>query len=189
MNSPVNPPDRYDPVSIVLHWVVAVLILVLFLVGWYMVDLPKGSPERTNFFTLHKSIGLTVAALVAVRLAWRWRNPLLAPPVDLAPWQRRLATAVHRALYVFMVLQPLSGYLSSSYSGYATRIWGLTLPQWAEKDPVRNEFFTGVHELSSLFLFALIVVHLCGAFAHVVGRHANVLPRMWPRSERHRNAD
>lgn len=189
MNSPANPPDRYDPVSIVLHWVIAVLILVLFLLGWYMVDLPKGSPERTSFFTLHKSIGLTVAALVVVRLAWRWRFPMLAPPAALGPWQRRLATGVHRALYVFMVLQPLSGYLSSSYSGYATRIWGVTLPQWAEKNPARNEFFTGVHELSSMVLLALIGLHLCGAFAFLFSRHANVLPRMWPGSGRRRDAN
>ena len=178
---PAHQPASYDLVSVVLHWLMAALILVLFLVGWYMVDLPKDSAERTYFFDLHKSVGLTVATLVVLRLGWCLRRPGLAPFAGLAEWQRRLSVLTHRLLYVFMVLQPLSGYLSSSFAGYPTRFWGLPLPQWADKDPVVNEMFTDLHELSSLALLGLIALHVCGALAHLWSGHESVMPRMWKR--------
>ncbi len=158
----------------------ALLILVLFLLGWYMVDLPKDSAERTYFFGLHKSIGLTVAALLVLRIGWRLRMPGLAPANGLTEWQRRLSILVHRLLYVFMVLQPLSGYISSSFAGYPTRFWGMQLPQWAEKNPVLNELFTGVHAFCSVVLALLVVLHIAGGLAHLSGRHVNVLPRILP---------
>lgn len=180
MSSQANPPERYDPVSIFFHWVMAMLILVLFLLGWYMVDLPKGSSERTFFFTLHKSVGLTVALLLVLRLVWRWRAAGMPPAPGIAPWQVWLAGITHRSLYVFMVVQPLSGYISSSFSGYPTRLWGVVLPQWADKNPELNQRFTDVHEASSVALCTLILLHVCGALWHFVGRHPSVLPRMWP---------
>ncbi len=174
-----NPePTRYDLTLIVLHWVMAALILVLFLLGWYMDDLPKGGAERAYFFALHKSVGLTLAMLLVLRLAWRLRSPGPAPFAGLAEWQKRLSVLTHRLLYVFMVLQPLSGYLSSSFAGYPTRFWGIALPVWADKDPVVNELFTRVHEVSSLALLALIALHVCGALVHV-WRGQSVLSRMW----------
>jgi len=171
---------RHDLVTVTLHWAMTVLILVLFLLGWYMVDLPKGSAERTYFFGLHKSIGLTVAALLVLRIGWRLWTPRLAPAEGLTRWQRKLSILTHRLLYVFMLLQPLTGYISSSFAGYPTRFWGLPLPQWAGKDPVLNELFSGVHKSCSMLLALLVGLHICGALAHLSGRHENVLRRMLP---------
>ena len=50
--------ERYSATAMFLHWVMAILVITLFCLGWYMVDLPKGSDERSWFFALHKSIGL-----------------------------------------------------------------------------------------------------------------------------------
>lgn len=180
MSTQEKSPSRYDTMTIVLHWIMAALILVLFPLGWYMVDLPKGSAERSAFFVLHKSIGLTVAALLVIRIAWRARAPAMAAAPGLAPWQEQTARIAHRLLYVFMVLQPASGYISSSFSGYPTRIWGFALPQWADKDPYWNQFFTDVHGASSIALAALILLHVAGALWHLTGRHPGVLPRMLP---------
>ena len=175
-----DPGARYDRVSVAIHWAMAILILVLFLLGWYMVDLPKGSEARTYYFGLHKSIGLTVATLLVLRVGWRLRVPWLAPAGGLAEWQRRLSVLTHRLLYVFMVLQPLSGYISSSFAGYPTRFWGIGLPQWADKDPVMNELFTRVHFSCSVALAVLIGLHISGGLAHLWGGHVNVLRRMLP---------
>lgn len=180
MSAQEKSPSRYDTTTIVLHWVMAALILVLFPLGWYMVGLPKGSDERSYFFALHKSIGLTVAVLLVIRLAWRARAAAMMAAPGLAPWQERTAKVAHRLLYVFMALQPTSGYISSSFAGYPTRVWGVALPQWADKDPYWNQFFTGIHEASSLALAALIALHVAGALWHLTGRHPSVLPRILP---------
>ena len=59
---------RYSTVTIIIHWIMAILLICMFILGIYMVDLPKGSDERSWFFALHKSMGLTLALLALFRL-------------------------------------------------------------------------------------------------------------------------
>jgi cytochrome b561 len=172
--------ERYTATAILLHWIMAVLIFVLFGLGWYMVDLPKGSAERSWFFALHKSIGLTTALLVLVRVLWRYFHRPPALPAHISSMQRRVVDGVHHLFYVFMFVQPVSGYISSSFAGYGTRFWGLPLPDWGWKDQVLNELFTDVHVASSVMLLLLIVLHLGGVLFHVFVVRDNVLRRMWP---------
>ena len=47
---------RYNTVAVIIHWIMAILLICMFILGIYMVDLPKGSDERSWFFELHKSI-------------------------------------------------------------------------------------------------------------------------------------
>jgi cytochrome b561 len=65
---------RYDRVAIALHWLVAVGVFVMIGLGWYMTEIPKGTPARAFYFNLHKSIGLTVGMIVLIRIAWRWTH-------------------------------------------------------------------------------------------------------------------
>ena len=97
-------------------------------------------------------------------------------------WQKKLANSTHVLLYVLMFVQPLSGYLSSSFSGYSTRFWGLALPQWAPQDTVVNEMFTEIHVASSVLLLCVVTLHLLGGLGHLFSLHTNVLVRMWPGS-------
>lgn len=172
--------DRYDAISMLLHWLTAALLCVMFGLGWYMVDLPKGSPERTWFFALHKSMGLTTALVVLLRLGWRAAQAAPPLPESILAWQRKLAKATHFLLYVFLVVQPLSGYLSASFTSYRTRWWGVPLPQWGWQDAALNELFTDIHEASSVALICLIILHVCGALVHLVGPDP-VKFRMLPR--------
>jgi cytochrome b561 len=169
--------ERYTGVAIVLHWLMVIGIATQFGLGWYMGDLPKG-PDRTWFFALHKSIGLTVASLALVRLIWRWshRPPLLGLPA----WQEACARFTHYGLYVFMFLQPVSGYLSSSFSGYETAWFGLPLPSWGWKDKPLNHLFNDVHEASSIALLSFIALHVAGAAWHAYHRDG-VIGRILPR--------
>ncbi len=164
-----------------LHWIMALLIFILLLLGWWMEDLPKGSDERSYFFALHKSIGLTTFALLVLRLAWRVFNTPPGLPITLRTWQRQLAIIIHHSLYVLMIVQPLTGYLSSSFSGYKTKIWGvIILPQWADKNKELNAMFSEFHEICSILLSICILIHLAGAFAYMFSKHENVLLRMMP---------
>ena len=176
----VNAKVRYDNVAIALHWLTVLLIITLYGLGWYMVDIPRGTPERSFYFALHKSFGLTTALVVLVRLGWRFGHRPPALPDTLMHWQRITATAIHHLLYLFLLVQPLTGYISSSFSGYKTRWWGIPLPQWGWKNQVLNETFTEMHVICSVILLLLVVVHVCGALAHLYMRHDNVLGRMAP---------
>lgn len=176
----VSPPsEKYTRTAMLLHWVTALLVFSLLVIGWYMVDLPKG-PDRSHYFSLHKSLGLTVLALLCMRIAWRLRHPPPGLPGAIPGWQRGLARVVHLGFYVLLVVQPLSGYLSSSFSGYATRWFGIPLPQWGWRDAPLNELFTEVHVFSSIALVLLIATHVLGVLTHVLAGQWGLVRRMWP---------
>jgi len=75
--------ERYSATAMFLHWVMTILVITLFCLGWYMVDLPKGSDERSWFFALHKSIGLSMALLALIRLVWRFTHVPPALPESI----------------------------------------------------------------------------------------------------------
>ena len=85
--------NRYSLPAIALHWLIAALIVFLFGLGWYMVDLPKG-PVRGPYFSLHKSVGLTVAGLALLRLIWRLTHHPPALPDVMPNWQRCAAALI-----------------------------------------------------------------------------------------------
>ena len=174
-----NATRRYTVFAIVLHWVIAVLVFCLFAIGWNMVDLRAGL-DRSYYFALHKSFGLTVLGLAFVRVIWRFSHR--PPPYHeaLARWRITIARSVHLLFYILLFLQPVSGYLSSSFSGYATRVFGLQLPQWGWRDPPLNEFFTEIHVASSVLFVVLIGAHILGAISHAFARDDGVLRRIRP---------
>ena len=170
--------ERYSTTAILLHWIMAILLITLFGLGWYMQDLPKGSDERSWFFALHKSIGLTMALLALIRLAWRFAHTPPTLPDTISHFKKKLSGLTHCLLYVAMIIQPLSGYISSSFSGYKTKIWGLPLPHWGWKSPELNELFTDIHAVSSIVLLCLVILHLCGVAVHLYEGDKHLLRRM-----------
>ena len=78
-------PVRYNNVAITLHWIIAVLVLVLIGLGLYMTDIPRNTEERSFFYNLHKSIGVTTAIIVLIRVWWRLKNPPPPLPAPTAP--------------------------------------------------------------------------------------------------------
>ena len=121
--------QKYTWPAVALHWVMALLVLGMLGLGLYMAPLPKG-PERSSLIALHKSIGLTLVVLLALRIAWRTAHEPPAYPATMPAWQQQLAHANAIALYALLALQPVSGYLSSSFSGYKTSWFGIPLPYW-----------------------------------------------------------
>ncbi len=169
----------YGPPAMALHWITAVLVFILFPLGWYMVDLPEG-PGRSPYFSLHKTLGITVFLLTLLRLAWRLRNSAPPLPDYLPAWQNRLAYSVHMLFYVLLFVHPLAGYTSSQFSGYTTKYFGMALPQWGWENKPINEFFTDVHAITGLILLLLILCHLAGAFGHILKRGDHLARRMIP---------
>ena len=170
---------RYNTIAIIIHWLMAILLICMFVLGVYMVDLPKGSDERSWYFALHKSIGLTLALLAFIRLSLKFifKSPPL--PNEVTFIQKKLATATHNLLYLMMFIQPVTGYISSSFSGYKTKFWGVPLPHWGWKSPALNELFTTVHQISALIFGLLILFHITGAMYHIHKKQFHLFKRMW----------
>lgn len=166
----------YTLQAILLHWLHAALIAGLLVLGWTMVDLPKGA-ERSWAIGLHKSLGLCALILVAARLAWRRR--CATPDFPGSAAERRLAQAAHRLLYALLLLAPLAGYLSASFTAYPMKFFGLALPKAGWPDATLNALFNGLHKGAVWALALLIGLHLAAALRHAL-RGDGVLSRMLP---------
>ena len=168
--------QRYTLPAILLHWAQAVLVVWLLWLGWTMTDLPKGA-ERSAAYGLHKSLGLLVFLLVLVRLAWRARHP--APPSQTAGWEGKLAKGTHHALYAFLLLAPLAGYLASSFTPYVVKFFGIALPRTGWPDESLNGLFKGIHQAFVWSGAGLVALHVAGALKHLLKRDGT-LSRMLP---------
>lgn len=164
---------RYDRVQIILHWLIALIIFFMIGLGLYMVELPKQSElppgeesVRAFYFLLHKSMGITVAMLIILRVVWRLTHKAPPWPDTISTWQQRVAGLVHGLLYAVMVAMPITGYLQSMFSKYDTKFWGIELPRMAEADKLMREQFTEVHEILAFIFIGLIVLHVAAAIKH-----------------------
>ena len=175
-----EPPSRYTITAATLHWLIAALVLVMIVLGWSMQAIPKiPVGPRVNAFNLHKSIGLTVLALMVLRTAWRATHPAPALPA-MPAWQSRMAHTVHVLLYVCLFVQPLSGYLGSAFSGYPVKLYGIVLPAWAPHSEALKDAMSVVHLVNSVILVTAVALHFAGAMKHALIDRDRLLRRMWP---------
>ena len=132
---------------------------------------------RTLYFNLHKSIGITLLALILLRIVWRFIHK---PPVPLdswKAWERRLSGLSHKALYVLMIVMPASGIIMSAYGKYSVKWFGIVLIEGMDNMEIR-EIFLLVHEISAWILLGIIVLHVAGALKHWVIDRDDTMRRM-----------
>lgn len=175
-----NSATEWGSAAKAFHWLMAILILAMFLLGWLAAGWPL-SPTKIKLFFWHKSLGITLLLLAVIRLAWRLYNPAPAYPAHLPGWQRYLAGASHAFLYALMLLMPLSGWIINSAANFPFKVFGLVpLPAIAPNSkPVQDwaEFF----HLAAFWMFAaLLLLHVLGAVRHHWHDRDDVLNRMLP---------
>ena len=175
---------RWHPVSIALHWLLALMIVGSLGVGLYMTGLPF-SPLRLQLYNWHKWAGVTILALSALRLLWRLTH---RPPADapMPRWQRRTAHAAHGALYLLFFAVPLAGWAYSSAAGFPVVLFGvLPLPDFVGADRELSESLKPLHRMLAYTLAAVVVLHVAGALMHHFIDRDGLLLRMMP--DRHRD--
>jgi cytochrome b561 len=171
---------RYNPISIVLHWSLALFLIAQLSIGFWMIGIPKDPPGiRAEWFNIHKSIGISLAILIVFRIIWRLKNEVPELPEGFKNYQKQIAIWNHRALYLCMVLMPLSGFLGSSFTAYPIKFFGITLPRLFEASATLKEFFSLIHSCVGFTLTSLIFIHLSAALLHFLKRDG-VLMRMTP---------
>lgn len=178
---------RYDPIAVLLHWTMALLIIGMIVVGLVMGDVQPMS-LRFTLINLHKALGITILALSVFRLVWRFLNPPPALPAGMPAWERLAAHFSHWALYAFIILMPLSGWLMTSASAkYPIVFFGLgeapfiPMPADAALTKSIGSISGGVHDYLWIGGAALIAVHLGAALKHHFIDRDTVLTRMLPR--------
>jgi cytochrome b561 len=162
----LNNTERWGWISIALHWLTAILVIGLAIVGLIMSELPT-SALKMQVFALHKSFGITVLALTILRLSWRL---LVGTPdaVAASRLQTLAAKIVHGAMYGLLFAMPLSGWLYNSASGFPLHWFGmLSLPKlFTGFNPSIKAFALNIHETLFYMLAVLLLVHAGAALYH-----------------------
>jgi cytochrome b561 len=171
---------RYTNVAIALHWLIALAVLGLIGLGWYMADIPKGTPERTYWFNLHKSIGVTVGVLVLVRLLWRLTHRPPPLPLSMSRWEAAAARLNHAVLYACLLIMPITGFVASNFSKFGVKYFGLQIGPLFPESQATRDALQEVHELVSYVLVALVVLHVLAALKHLLMDRDKVFQRMLP---------
>lgn len=171
--------QKYTSVAIWLHWIIGIAILLQLGLGLFMVDIPKDTPDRAWYFNLHKSIGVTLALFILLRIWWRLGHR--PPPLDrlIPEWQVVASKISHWVLYLCMIAMPMTGLIMSSYSKYGVKAWGLKIIAGTD-DKAAREFWLALHEFTSEILMVVIALHVIAALKHLIVEKNGVFQRMLP---------
>ncbi|NML30684.1 cytochrome b [Paraburkholderia antibiotica] len=173
--------ESYTRTAIAFHWLIALLIVCGFALGWVMTDIPGFTPTKLRYFSWHKWIGVTVFALAILRILWRATHAAPPMPRRMPTWQRGAAHLVHLLLYVLMIAIPVSGYLYSSAANVPVVYLGLIpLPRLIAPDPQLKEVLKNLHIALNYTLLVLVALHVVAALKHQLVDRDGLLSRMLP---------
>ena len=168
----------YDRRTILLHWLTAALVLLLWIVGQTIDFFPKGTP-RVTVRSLHITAGALLVLVVAWRIVWRRRGGVHLPVADPGV-AGAAAVVVHRVLYGLVIAVVLLGIASAWIRGDTLFNW-FTIPAFAPANRDLREQVVDLHGLAANILLAVAALHAAAAIWHHVIRKDGVLRRMWPR--------
>ena len=182
MQSELNASNRYNTLSIILHWVLGIALISIFCFGVYMADLPF-SPQRLKLFNWHKWAGMSILFLSALRLVWRLTHPV--PPLPgkivqaMPAWQLKAHHLTHVALYCLFFIVPLVGWAYTSAEGFPVVLFGqFPMPDLLSPDKALAALIKPWHKISAYALAALVLLHIAAALKHQLIDRDGLLKRM-----------
>ena len=173
-----NTKEKYAAEIRVLHWLMAIAIVGMLALGLIASGIPRNEPARHLYLGLHKSFGITLFALAALRVLSRLVSGAPFLPEAISSTQRRLAQAAHFVLYALMFVMPLSGYVMSISMGQPVRWFGLAVPRLLAEDRVRGVMAGNVHAVAACLLVALLALHVGAVAWHYLFDRVNLLRRV-----------
>jgi cytochrome b561 len=157
-----NGPDSFGLITRLIHWTMAILILAMFALGLRLTSMEPGL-SNLWLYGLHKTVGITLLALVVLRLAW---HLVSRPPAPIGPPgpMRLFVKAWHWTLYALMIAVPICGWAGSSASGIDTVIFNrVTLPPLVAASERAEYVWFILHEILAKVLISMALVHMFGA--------------------------
>jgi cytochrome b561 len=175
-----NTADSWGAPAKFFHWVMAALILAQIALGVTAANW-RVSPMKLELFFWHKSTGMLILLLVALRLLWRLANPAPELPSGMPAWERAAARASHLLLYVLMIALPIAGWIVNSASNVPFRIfWLIPLPAIVAPDQYTADLAALVHRGLAALLALVLAAHIGAALRHHFVKRNTVLIRMLP---------
>jgi cytochrome b561 len=180
----MNGYPRYTLAQRLIHWAVAIIVLVslpvgltLTLLGFDGLKNTFGLEVTNALYKYHKTFGVIVLGLMTLRLGLRLISgrPEYDPPL---PRVNRVASSiVHWLLYITLLIQPVVGWAATAAGGYPIEFFNTTLPPMIAKNPALSETLYNVHGAVGFLLLVLITIHVTSALMHWLSIRDNVIKR------------
>ena len=171
-----NTNESYGSVTKFLHWFMAMAIIFLLAVGYFL--------EELQLYKLHKALGFVILILAVIRLCWRFMNPVPGYDKDMPKLMVFAGHMGHYFLYALMIAMPLSAFIASN----AAMKWPVSfiflfdMPfLWEEKNVGLAKFMMEIHSILAIIFIVIISAHVLAAFYHHFIRKDNILTRMLPK--------
>lgn len=175
------PVQGYAPAMRFIHWLTAVLVVLLFVFGgWTHYFDPGEGMFKELLYNLHQSFGVAVWVLVLVRVVVRLATGAPKLPPETPGIVRLAASLNHLALYLVLLVQPILGLLDTNANGFPLDWFGLfrvPSPIGKQPDAVAHTL-NDLHWFGALALLLLIGTHLAGAAYHGLIRRDGVVRHM-----------
>ena len=183
------PIQRYHSLSISLHWAMAFGLLFMFASGLYMVNADISKAEQYQLFQIHKAAGVVVLWSLILRITVRIFTHSPDLPGQLNQVQIKKAKLGHIALYIALMIMPLSGWLmvSASPFGLPTFVF-VDWIRWPHIPMVaRNKIIetlaNNMHWITAIVLGTFILGHISAVIWHYQKHKVNLIKRMWWRNK------
>ena len=162
-----NTDSRWGLVSVILHWLVAVVVLGLFSLGFYMVELDYYDSMYKTAPYIHKSIGILLFITIIFRLVWRGLNITPHALGNHNAWEVSVAHWAHRTLYGLLIVLMVSGYLISTADGRSISVFAwFDVPSIVSGIDNLEDLAGEVHEFVAYALISIVILHALGALKH-----------------------
>lgn len=169
-----NTDKSYGVIARLFHWIMALLILALMPVGWYMAE-----NEVYDLYPYHKAAGMLVLFLGVLRVLWTLTNKHPDFPATMSGAAKTAAYIGHFVLYILIFLMPISGYIYSSSGGYDISFFGLfDIPLLIEKNEALHEMAGKAHDIITYSGLAIIIGHIVIAYKHHFIDKDNTIQKM-----------
>lgn len=173
-----NSSTSYGSVAQFLHWLIALLVIGMLVMGYFMDDI-SDKAMKGQVFNAHKVIGVTILVLALLRAGWALINIKPALPFQTPLWQRWAVHLTHLGLYLGIIIMPLSGLIGAVSAGRPPHIGSLEIRLPIPQDKNTAEFmFESIHEPLAIILILLITVHVAAALYHHFIKRDDILRRM-----------
>jgi len=167
--------SRYQPVLVALHWLLALMIIGLLCVGFFVLaQMPNSDLRKLNILVLHMSGGMLVLVLMILRLIIRTWTARPSAATTGSPLLDRLAQIAHGGLYVIVFLMIASGWATGWIISGVFQPNGGSLPETFAVLPTFQ-----AHAALAAILAILIAAHTGAALYHHFVLKDGLLRRMW----------
>lgn len=170
--------DGYGLISRLFHWLMAIAIFAMFILGLWMVGLDYYSPYYNSAPDIHRSVGMILLFTLVIRVLWRAIN-VRPSDAELLPFERKASVAAHWGLYLLLFALLISGYLISTADGSPVSVFGwFDVPALTKMTGLETTA-GNVHRILAYAVIALAAIHALAALKHHFLDRSDILARMW----------